>query len=332
MAVAMDTAGRGTRPPGKSLRRYLGRIWNDAHRFLPIVPINRPVPPGESAPPSGCACLVATRRGLFLVRRGRVHLLLHGKYYGLAPYRERWYTFQKFAGCGQLISFRLNDGRLVEPRRCVSSLSVGCHQMDFLDDRLYITDTYNNCLLVFVERDGRLIQSERHYPAGELSDGRASPNYVHVNSVWRNAEGVHLVFHNETSKTERSSEVILLDDRHQIARRIPTHTSNAHNVLRYGGALWICDSMDGSLKVDGRSVLETDKFTRGLAVSSKYVIVGGSDYGGRQARDGLKGTVYFLDHEFRLLHTLVLPGMVSEIRIIGDRDYGLSNCAVVPTA
>jgi hypothetical protein len=210
------------------------------------------------------------------------------------------------------------------PVQLTASLSPGCHQIDVIDGRLHVADTYNNRLLVFRTDQTPLQLVGEYYPPGQLKDGRASDNYAHMNSIWRSDSDTYVLFHNETTKTGRATEIARLDDRYQIAERFQTTAANGHNILIYDGQFMFCDSKAGTVVCGADVVFRCDRFTRGLSVTDHYVVVGRSDYGDRSEREQLAGGVTVLTHDFQTVLTINLPGMVQEIRSVGDRDYGLS--------
>lgn len=271
--------------------------------------------------------LISTKRGLYgLGPRGLVWLLA-GQFYGLSRHGDRWYAFRKIApGAGQLLSFAFDGQKASQTCLLLEGLSEGCHQIDFLGETLLVADTYHNRLLRFEFEGERLRPTGTFYPPGPLDEGRESPNYAHLNSLWHGDGTLCVLFHNETSKTGRHSEIVTLDDEFRIVRRQVTPAGNAHNILRYRGKPLYCDSTAGTLCWDGQIVHRTHQFTRGLSITADYIAVGRAEYGKRQCREKLHGGVDILDHRFQLVESLDLPGMVQEIRAWGCPDYGLSNC------
>ena len=210
----------------------------------------------------------------------------------------------------------------------VNGLSPGCHQMDFIDDHLYVTDTYSNRLLTFEEHCDQLVPSIEAFPPGKLDNGRASPNYAHMNSVWRSPCGhLYVFYHNETSKTGRKGSIVRLSQGLQEAEVYPADANNGHNILVHDGHFVFCDSMNGRLMLGGRCVFKASLFTRGLAKTPRLWLVGGSQYGDRGMRNELGGAIYVLSSDFCLRGMVEIPGMVQEIRATNS-DYGLSATAV----
>jgi hypothetical protein len=272
--------------------------------------------------------LIATKNGLYHLYNERLYKLINGEFYGLSRHDGNWYVFQKQEHRGRILEFRLKDGLITNKRKVIGQLSGGCHQIDFIDDRLFITDTYNNRLVSYVNHAGKFRLDSENYPDGKLVNGRSSGNYAHMNSMIRTAEGIFLLFHNETTKTGRNSEIIRLGKNFEIADRQNTRTGNAHNLIIRKGKFLICDSAGSTLCIGNIIAFRANMFTRGLASNDEYIILGGSAYGERAARNHLHGNIYILDTDYNKLFEFPVPGMVQEIRISNGKDYGLCNCSV----
>ncbi|XCN73776.1 MAG: hypothetical protein Q3M24_03190 [Candidatus Electrothrix aestuarii] len=255
----------------------------------------------------------------------KIRKVLEGQFYGLTKFKNKWFVFHKNNDNGEILSFSLKEDRIISVQKKVMGLSPGCHQIDFCSDKLHVIDTYNNCIQVYASKEEKIIKIEEFYPFGSLENGRNSENYVHMNSIWKKDDFFYLFLHNETMKTGKKSEIAILNDKYKVVKRHSTEAVNGHNILKFKGDFVYCNSNENSLVADNKSVFQADLFTRGLALSSKYILVGGSQYGERSLRKNLSGKVYVLNHNFGLLHVLNIPGMVQEIRIVEPMDHCLSN-------
>ncbi|QTL99723.1 hypothetical protein GM661_18070 [Iocasia frigidifontis] len=268
--------------------------------------------------------IVATKRGLFILRNNKLYKILQGRFYGITKYNDNLYIFERLGNLkGRIIHLALNknysfqkDGKIL-----IDNISPGCHQIDFINNYLYITDSYNNRIL---KCDLQNIDCDEFYPLGKLKNGRNSKNYGHINSIYKKEKEFLLMCHNETTKTGRNSEILVLDENLNINRKIDTKASNAHNIVKYKEQLFYCDSMNMSLMKNGVQVFRGKHFMRGLSVTDEYLLVGGSDYAKRNKRTKVNGYIYILDHKFRLIDSYLIPGMVQEIRRIDNIDYSLS--------
>jgi hypothetical protein len=275
--------------------------------------------------------LVAAGRGLYLLRDGRVRVLARGRFYGLAHDQAAHYAYCSHprGSGGSIYRFALDAGRISASRRLFSGLSRGVHQIDVVDDRLLVCDSYRNELVVLDRRGGL---RRRVHPLGRLSSGRDSANYGHLNSVHAVEDRVYVLAHNETYKTGRRSEILVLDrERLTVRDRIPDVGACAHNVVARDGLFLVCDSLGGALTNHGRVVFKPSTFTRGLAVGDDLVLLGGSVYSERGVRLAADVFVYVLDRRFEHLGTLTIKdaGQVHDIRMLGT-DYGVSDQASGP--
>ena len=144
--------------------------------------------------------LVTAGRGLYLLSGGRVRRLARGRFYGLTRDEAAYYAFcshPRGAG-GSIYRFDLDAGRITGSRRLFSGLTRGVHQIDVVDDRLLVVDSYRNELVV-LDRGGRL--RGRLHPLGRLRSGRHSDNYAHLNSVHAVGDRVYVLAHHETYYT-----------------------------------------------------------------------------------------------------------------------------------
>ena len=136
---------------------------------------------------------------------------------------------------------------------------------------------------------------------------------------------ISLMFHNETSKTGKQSEIVRLGPNFEIAEEISTSAGNAHNVAMLEGKLLFCDSLASNLVFGNEVVYKSQFFTRGLSVTNDFVLVGQSQYGRRELRDGLAGSVAVLDRQFRPLQIIPMPGMIQDVRAVNSFDFAMSH-------
>jgi hypothetical protein len=270
--------------------------------------------------------------GLLLFHGARPTRLFEGiDFFGLSRRDDRWYAFQRYGNCGRIISFRLEDDRAVDARTELAGLSRGIHQIDFIEDDLWIVDTYRDRVLVVpVESIGRRWRRvvRKLYPIGRSGIGLGQPNHAHFNSIYRWRDGIYLVAHNDTTKTGRGSDLFLLDLAGNVKAREPMGGSCCHNIGVLDGKRVTCRSREGVIAVDGKEVLPLGPFLRGLSLGPDYHVVGKSAAGSdRKSRDAADGAVLITDAGFsRLIATIRLTGtQVHEIRRLDIDDLGLSS-------
>ncbi len=272
--------------------------------------------------------LIGGGQGLYLLADGRLRRLVRGNFYGLTRRDGWWYVGQRLGSiAGRLFRFRLDeDGRIHAWELLYRDRLQGIHQIDFVGDRLYVTVANLNLVHQF-DPDGRLIST--HYPIGEAVDGRASPNYGHLNSVFGRDGRLYVVAMNITYLSGRRSQLLVCDPDTLAVQEIIEDIGNcAHDVLAHDGDLLTCNSMEGELRRGNRPVLTLDRYLRGLAVNDDTILLGRSRWvpDRRDRERPHPGWVYRLSRDFRVLETLTLHGIgqVQAIRFLGT-DYGLSN-------
>jgi len=298
-------------------------FWEVAERTVPRRIARGPEDWHPKLPPLDL--LVSTKRGLFVLSNGKLSILTNKPCYGATRTDgDRWYVFERVGKQGRIISFQYLGNSVTRHRIEVRGLSPGCHQLDLIGQELWLTDTYNNRILALSMLPESPVTSREFYPLGRLETGRRSPNYAHMNSVWADAKHVYVFCHNETAKTGRVSSIAKLDHNGKLVETISTPSGNGHNVLCLDHRLIYCGSMEGTLMVDHRPVFQCSEFTRGLAVYSGGYIVGGSQYGAREKRMSLRGSLHFLDHDFEHVETVSMPGMVQEVRVMSEPDRAMS--------
>ncbi|MFN7961456.1 MAG: condensation domain-containing protein [Thermoanaerobaculia bacterium] len=279
----------------------------------------------------GLSHLVASRQGLYAVAPGRAVKVVDGQFFGLSRRGEAIYAFQANDRLtaptrrGRLLRLELEGSRIRDARVVAKGFDNGCHQLDFIGDRLYLLDTYNNRVLVL----GPGFEVEREvYPLGPAGFNQWDEGYGHLNSIlWHRGE-IYLLQHNGTPKTGRPSELLRCDLELNVLEARPVPGGGCHNIVFLeDGSCLICDSQGGNLISPEGVVLHVDEmWTRGLAVDAEQIVVGSSIYGAdRRKRRHLPGKVYFFDRRYRLLSTLEVPAAPTDIRRIDGEDLGLSS-------
>lgn len=279
---------------------------------------------------AGCDHLVATRHGLFVVNRTERRLIAYGLFYGITIAEDAIYAFE---ACGQPRD-RTNRGRIVRFRRAgdtivaaevwADGLDNGCHQLDFIGDRLLILDTYLQRIATY-RRDGGAIEYLQPVPL--RPDGDWAQGYVHHNSILAYRDEIMLLFHNGADATGKPSEIAVFDPDWRLLRRTPLAGLGCHSLaVLEDGTVLSCGSMAGELiGTDGLKVKICDMMTRGLSVDDTQIVVGGSAFSERELRDEAGGAIVFLDRSYRTLATLPMPAPPMEIRRIDGRDRSLSS-------
>ncbi len=277
--------------------------------------------------------IVGTASGILVISKNHIVRLLGGVTYGISRIGNRYFVFQRMAKYGRLISFELCFSNGVPGYTnfdiLCKDLSGGVHQIDHYSGVLYIADTYNNGIIEF-DLNTRKITS--HHPNGKVKNN-ASSNYCHFNSIYIKDDKIYLLAHNYTTETGRNSEIYVLS-RHSLSTEniIQTDAHGAHNIVLYKDKFMYCDSESNHSLIWGDEVLfqRQGYITRGISITDKYIVVGGSEIAPRGERTSarLSGMIWFLNHKGEEISSIKLHGVgaIQEIRALGN-DYALSqNC------
>ena len=269
--------------------------------------------------------IIATKRGLYQLKDKKLRIIQLGEFYGVTIVDDKLYVLNKVSEKeAHIVAYQLLNNKIQKQSRniVIHGLDEAIHQIDFFNNTLYLTDTHNNRILAFTKKGKKINQ---YYPLGEINNGRGSPNYGHINSIFSDLKHVYLVCHNNSVHSGKTSEILKTDMEFNVLNKITTSSQSAHNVILYQGKLYHCDSLNSLLKVDDKPLFQTMEFTRGLAMTNDKIIVGDSNYAKRKDRSKSKGSIYLLNHDGKLIEKLMIPGMIQEIRVLGEKDYGLSS-------
>ena len=208
------------------------------------------------------------------------------------------------------------------PRFTINHL-IQPHQIEWVEDKILVTNTGKNCLSVFDE-SGNLWR-DIYFNEIRWDDKDKGRLGNHFNSIHRKDDRVYMVSHNYS----RPSELwILTWPELEVAETIVTEAAWAHNIWLGSPGKVICNSKFGSLyEVDSCETIwdsgEENVMTRGLAVSDEYIFVGRSMYNERKTRSWKTGGLWIIDRKtLKTLETFTFPGSgdIQEIRLIDTPD------------
>lgn len=272
--------------------------------------------------------LVSTRKGLFVARPDAHRQIAWGQYYGITIDGETIYAFEACdrprirSNRGRIVRLRHRNGRIESADVLARNLDNGCHQIDVIGGALLVTDTYNQRLLR-IPLDGGA--AEMLYPLPPPVEGEPE-TYVHINSLLACGDAIYLLLHNDSGRTGRDSAIAVFDRLWNRTGTIPLTGQGCHSLaMLEDGTLLSCGSAAGEIiGSDGRAIEISGRMTRGLSVEAAQIVVGGSVFLEREARDDAPGSVDFLTRDYRPLGSVELPGPVMEIRRIDGQDRSLS--------
>lgn len=271
--------------------------------------------------------LVASRQGLFVADREQARLIANGLFFGITLRDDLIYAFESCdlpyarTNFGRIIRLRRRGGTIVERDVFVEGLDNGCHQIDFVGDRLCVLDTYNQRVLAFAE-DGTPVDIPQ--PLAPAEHGAWERGYHHANAILAVDDQILLMLHNGVDRSDRSSQILVLDrDWRRIGAWDLPHGGCHDLACLPDGTLFACGSPAGELiALDGRRQRISAMMTRGLAVSDGEIVVGASQFSSRRARTRARGALYFLDPSWRVMHELALIAAPTCVMWLDRVDYG----------
>ena len=281
---------------------------------------------------AGLTYLLASRQGLYAISETRCSLLAHGFFFGITVRGPHVFVFE----CcdlphgplphGRIVRFTIESDRIEQVEVIAKGLDNGCHQIDFLDGRLHVLDTYNQQILRFHadEAGYELLQPLVAKP-GRAWTGK-DLDYRHVNSLLGVGDQTLLLLHNGAAHTGRQSEIAVYDKNWQETGRWPLAGSGCHDLaLLEDGTVLTCGSMEGSLISPGNLKIKVGPLmTRGLAIHQDTIAVGGSELVERDGRLRNSGNVTFMDRNYQIRTVLKVPGAPTALRRLDGQDHSLS--------
>jgi hypothetical protein len=278
----------------------------------------------------GFSHLVSSRQGLFAVGPEGWKLIAHGLFFGAVTTADSIFVFEsgdlaRHDGfMGRIVRLDLAEARIASWRIIARDLSSACHQLDLVDGRLCLVDTFGQCIRWFAP-DGSEQGIFRPLPPARRGDWENG--YVHINSLLAVRNAILLVLHNGGESTGRPSELAILDDDWQLVDRRPLPGMGCHNLaVLEDGTVLTCASLTGEIvDLDGARISVSPMMTRGLSVSGEGLAVGASTFSSRVDRHRARGALHFLAADYTPVGMIEMPGAPTEIRRLGGADRGQSS-------
>lgn len=277
----------------------------------------------------GFSHLVATRNGLFVANRSEIKLICHGLFFGLVAGPDCLLVFEccdlpsSPTRLGRILKFTRTETEITGVSFLAEGLENGCHQMDIVDGRLVLLDTYQQRILAF-PLTGGAPQAIRPVPAAQVNDWDGG--YRHFNSITQVGAHLLLMFHNGAGATGKGSEIGVFDLHWQQQQMWSLPDGGCHDIgLLDDETLLCCGSMGGQLIAsDGRAVPVGTMMTRGLSVGADSIVVGSSRWAPRQDRTLAKGLVTFMTPDFQVVSEMEIGGGPTDICRLDGLDRTLS--------
>lgn len=273
--------------------------------------------------PQNLNLLIGTTNGLYIFYRNMLMRLLECNAYGITKYNDDcWYVYinsRKFAKSFTRICCMKIKNKKVQSIVEKYKVPAGMHQIDFVDDALWMANTHKNSILIY-----GLHQKSELFPSGQLYKSRyLAKNYRHFNSIFRREGRVYVLAHNVFHYSKNKSQIYIFTLSGKLSDIIDVDGENCHNIYIENNKMFTCNSSYGSLlEINSGKEISLGLFTRGLAVSDSYIMVGGSpdqvNRDKREADSDSNSIIYILDkNSLSVVGQVIFNGPhINEIRNI----------------
>ena len=276
--------------------------------------------------------LISTNTGLFLFKGNELIQLFSGyRFHGTSNIGSTWITTEISEGhkFGRIIKFKIGADGVLDVKEIFRTPCQYFHQADFVGEYLYVTDS---SWATFGDRLHKMkFSKDMSKLESHVSVKLERPdNYIHINSIYSVNGKQFIMFHNNTILRGVKSVIMEYDLEWNFVEQHEIGGTHAHNIFALKSGLCFLDSAKGRMIWGGKSIEVSDGFTRGLAVSDKYIFVGSSIRQERSERYDTAPSIYLFEKEtLKKLSCVKLPniGDITEIRIIDEVDYTRSNHA-----
>ena len=162
--------------------------------------------------------LIATQsKGLLLYNNGEIIQLFNKKgFYGITKHNHLYFAFYKTGMHGNIISFKLQNNQAINVKVIIKGLSRGVHQIDFIGNNLYVTNTYDNSILIYNNANKKENIHWRNYNniIFQMENYKMEENQVitTISTPSMNIEKkLYLIAHNETKKTKEKVNLYIIE-------------------------------------------------------------------------------------------------------------------------
>ena len=225
------------------------------------------------------------------------------------------------ASQSSLFSFRMEDFSLVKKTRKYIP-SLGFHQMNFYDGRLYTTATKRNQVWIYnkdLQRTGK-IRITPPLPHKRISYKK---NYNHINNIVKYKGSFYINLNWLTEKQYAESGVLKTDENFNELEKFPFAWESHEFQFVDGKMMAICSTSGkdkeirhtnvSGLMVEGELVWEHDpdeSFCKALCSDVQYIYFCGGMKATRKKRKNTAGVIYVIDkHSYKLVRKITRDGL-----------------------
>jgi len=237
----------------------------------------------------------------------------HEDYYGITWAKGRLFvthgewpsSLLEYDSSGKILN------RFLPPKNHIQMFRA--HQITSIDNHIIITSTLNDTLFRFD------IKTEEwdYFSIIESNFKRIyAPDKHHLNSVWYSDKKLYLILNN---KGESALNIYDYPQMSLIESKILGQ--KVHNVWKMKDQIWFCNSGDGTVRSEKGEKITVGHWSRGVALSEDYLVLGASGLGGRNARRDKESIVHVFDAKsLKPLNKFYVTGNINEIRMVGTQD------------
>lgn len=291
--------------------------------------------------------LFTSDNGLFIYKKGAVYRLLRGNcFFGLTKGKSRWYLVHtgKYGFNSQIISFKVDslEGNAFDFKEEAFIPSGYPHQLSYIGGKLYLADPdkllrwenhlsdkrrKNFLTIMNISDNGKVSLFKRIYMPGYKPSTFIEDNHPnHVNMIYKYKKHYYIMYQNETVKTSRKSQLVILNDNFKLHKVKDMDMCSAHNIAVYNDKFIFLDS-GNSLLFYGNKKIKIGEWLRGLAINDNHFIIGSSMFTTRDstAREKLPSEIIICEHKnMKTVNNIYFNGNVGgirEIRLLDGIDY-----------
>jgi hypothetical protein len=257
--------------------------------------------------------IYSTTSGLYRHTNNNTTQLSCGDYFGITRIKPGlWAAANRSDEC-----LELHDLENQSIQKIYGLVTKQTHQIDVIQDMLYLVNTDQNCILT---TDMNFKVLHKFFPNGPAE--RGDKNFCHFNSVYCNGESIYIIAHNLGEITGKNSELYVIDKNHNVKEKLNLGCFSCHNIIIKDDETFICYSKDSSIKQD-RTVIYNKEgfFTRGLSIGDSFI------YGYNKVSKISGERIGCVSINRASSETIIIVGEpVNEIRQI-EFDFGISKDA-----
>jgi len=233
--------------------------------------------------------IFSTSKGVFILdtRKNICKQILKGKFYGITKHND-FFFFARLGTNGkrdfpinnrvsEICYSEIKNYKITNLKIALFGIPAEIHQIENLAENLIFPHTgYNQILSVPF---ANIYKSKTPLKISACNSIELELNkFSHLNSIFYKDNKLYLIAHNYTMKTNKLSDLVILNTKTNKQELINLNAHSAHNIyINEKNEQIYCDSNNRKLIKNNKVIFESDKLLRGLSVTEKNIFIGGSD-------------------------------------------------------